>query len=129
MAGSYLLDTDIAIEVLRGDRELWERIRAKPEIYLSVVVLGELYYGARGSGRPVKNAERVDELKGRVTVLGCDEETARVYGELKARLKVRGRMIPSNDLWIAASALQHDLVLVSRDAHYDAVEGLGRDSL
>jgi tRNA(fMet)-specific endonuclease VapC len=51
-------------------------------------------------------------------------ETARQYGEVKNRLRLKGRPLPENDVWIAALALQHDLILVTRDAHFQEVENL-----
>ena len=57
-----------------------------------------------------------------VTVLG--KLYAERYGKVKARLAQLGSMIPENDLWIAATCLVHDLTLASRDAHFEAVEGL-----
>jgi tRNA(fMet)-specific endonuclease VapC len=54
----------------------------------------------------------------------CDTETARRYGEVKNKLKLKGRPLPENDVWIAALALQHDLTLVTRDAHFQEVESL-----
>lgn len=57
-------------------------------------------------------------------ILACDAETARLYGEVKNSLRKKGHPIPENDIWIAATALQHGLILVSRDEHFAEVEGL-----
>lgn len=57
-------------------------------------------------------------------MLGCDAETARQYGEVKNRLRLKGRPLPENDIWIAALALQYDLILVTRDGHFQEVENL-----
>jgi tRNA(fMet)-specific endonuclease VapC len=57
-------------------------------------------------------------------VLVCDVETARHYGRVRNELRRKGRPIPENDIWIAATARQHDLILVTRDPHFDEVEGL-----
>lgn len=54
----------------------------------------------------------------------CDEATARMYGEVKAALRKKGRPIPENDVWIAALARQYDLRLISRDKHFATVENL-----
>ena len=88
------------------------------------VTVGELYYGARRSGRVKANMERVDEFAAESMVLSCDVETAKRYGEIKAQLRKRGRPIPENDIWVAALALQHDLTLVSRDEHFGQVQSL-----
>ena len=56
-----------------------------------------------------------------------DAATARVYGYARDTLRRKGRPIPDNDVWIAAVALQHDLVSASRDSHFERVEGLRLD--
>lgn len=63
----------------------------------------------------------------RGTQLACDAETAQHYGRIKQGLRRRGRPIPENDLWIAATALQHQLVLVTRDDHFYLIEGLATE--
>ncbi len=57
-------------------------------------------------------------------VLLCDVETARYYGDIKNQLRLKGRPLPENDIWIAAVALQHNLTLVTRDAHFQEIENL-----
>ena len=57
-------------------------------------------------------------------MLSIDAPTASRYGRVKGQLKARGRLIPENDVWIAACALEHDLIVVTRDSHFDEVEGL-----
>ena len=59
------------------------------------------------------------------SVLSCDLGTAHVYGEVKDELRLKGRPIPENDVWIAAVARQHGLMLVTRDEHFQHVNGLG----
>ena len=86
--------------------------------------MGELYYGERKSGRAAANVQRVDELAAQNAVLNCDLETAQHYAIIREALRAKGRSLPENDLWIAALALQHNLILVSRDAHFDEIEGL-----
>ena len=58
------------------------------------------------------------------TLLVSDEETAQIYGDLWAELARNGNLIPTNDIWIAASAIQHDLKLITHDAHFQNVNGL-----
>jgi tRNA(fMet)-specific endonuclease VapC len=84
-----------------------------------------LCYGAEKSGRVQVNLAKVDEFVAESTVLGCDAATARRYGDVKNRLRGKGRPLPENDVWIAAMALRYGLVLVSRDAHFREVEFFG----
>lgn len=93
-------------------------------MFIPAIVLGELYYGARKSGQAEKNLARIEEFVRGVAVLACNAGTAREYGLIKNQLRVKGRPIPENDIWIAAVARQRDLVLVSRDDHFAEVEDL-----
>lgn len=121
MGGRYLLDSNVAILALNGQLDLEGRRNAGIEIYLCLTVVGELLFGAARSGRPRANRSRLDQLLLAHPPVPHDLVTAEHYGELKAELAARGRPIPDNDIWIAAAALQHDLTLVTRDRHFDAV--------
>jgi tRNA(fMet)-specific endonuclease VapC len=124
MSGRVLLDTNTVIALFARDSSVESHLEASDEVLLSSVALGELYYGARKSGRPEANAARIDELASITPVLACDAATARYYGEIKNQLRAKARPIPENDVWIAAIALQHGLVLATRDEHFAAVDGL-----
>ena len=124
MSGSYLLDTNIIIALFAGESLIKNNFEQAKEIFIPSITIGELFYGARKSGRTKANLARVDELIANSAVLGCDAETARKYGEVKNQLRLKGRPLPENDIWIAAIALQHHLVLVTRDAHFNEVENL-----
>ena len=124
MSGRYLLDTNIIIALLADEEAVKNNLAQSNEVFIPSNAIGELYYGARKSGRVQANLARVDELIANSTMLGCDAETARQYGEVKNQLRLKGRPLPENDIWIAAIALQHNLVLVTRDAHFQQVENL-----
>lgn len=81
-------------------------------------------YGAWKSTRVQENLAQIEEFALRNNVLSCDLETARQYGRVKHYLQQKGRPLPENDIWIAALALQHDLRLITRDAHFQEIEGL-----
>ena len=70
--------------------------------------------------------QRITELADSVSVLGCNEQTAQYYGTIKDSLRRIGRPIPENDIWIAAVAVQNDLTLITRDAHFEYIENLPR---
>jgi tRNA(fMet)-specific endonuclease VapC len=86
--------------------------------------LGELCFGAYKSGRVKENLARIDEYAANNVVLGCGIDTAYRYGEIRSALQRKGRPIPENDIWIAAIALQLDLTLVTRDTHFEEIDGL-----
>ena len=124
--GKYLLDTNILIAMLADDMIVYVQNKTQnvPKVSLPSPAIGELYYGARKSGRPIENLAKVNRLTQRFPLISCDLETAQWYGIIKERLQRKGRPIPNNDIWIAAIALQYDLILVTRDSHFDEIESL-----
>ena len=128
MSGSFLLDTNIVIGLLAGEPAIQIHFEGDVSAFIPAIVIGELYYGAFASGRRDENIKRIDELVRGANVLDCDAGTGRYYGEVKARLRQRGRLIPENDVWIAALALQNGLTLASRDSHFDEVDNVMRES-
>lgn len=124
MNGRYLLDTNIIIAFLSGNGDVLNRLATAGEVFLPSTAVGELYYGARKSGKTKENLARIDDLVLASAVLACDSETARRYGETKNALRLRGRPLPENDIWIAALARQYGLTLVTRDAHFEEIDDL-----
>ena len=123
-SGKYLLDTNIVIAILDGEREALSNLLGAGEVFVSAVALGELYFGAAKSGRPIENSKRVLRFAETTTVLSCDADVASHYGSLKHRLREKGRPIPENDIWIAALAICEKLSVVTRDRHFAEVDGL-----
>lgn len=124
MSGRFLLDTNIVIAILAVDAAVQQNLKQAADVFIPSIVLGELYYGARKSTRVNSNLQAVDQFAAANRVLLCDSTTAQQYGLVKNLLREKGRTIPENDIWIAAMAKQHGLTLVSRDNHFDEVEGL-----
>jgi tRNA(fMet)-specific endonuclease VapC len=124
MSGKYLLDTNIVIALFANDQAVMTALGLADEIFIPGPVIGELYYGAEKSGRTQANLARLEQFITSNTILPCTEITAKQYGRLKNELRQKGRPIPENDLWIAALAVEHNLTLVSRDQHFQHLEGL-----
>jgi tRNA(fMet)-specific endonuclease VapC len=124
MSGKYLLDTNIIIALFASDASVMQSLAQADEVFIPSIALGELHYGARKSGRSQENLGRIEELVTNSTIVECDADTARQYGDVKNRLRLKGRPLPENDVWIAALALQYGLTLVTRDAHFQEVENL-----
>lgn len=124
MAGSVLLDTSAAAALLRGDQAVGDKLETSEDVYTSIVVIGELLYGARHSTNAAANLEQVAAFAAAIVALPADQQTADVYGRIKQELRAKGRPIPDNDLWIAATAIQYGLALMNRDAHFDDVDEL-----
>jgi tRNA(fMet)-specific endonuclease VapC len=127
MPGRVLLDTNVIIALFSGEPSVSQKL-ADAEVFVPSTVLGELYYGARKSANATANLARIEQFAAAVHVLSCDATTAQLYGQVKDRLRVKGRPIPENDIWIAAVAMQHDLPLATRDDHFKEVHGLGLES-
>ena len=124
MAGSLLLDTSVVIDLFKGRPVAKQVIASTPDLFLPSIVLGELIHGAEASNRRVANLTEVEDFTASVTVLPCDAVTAAHYGEIKAALRAKGRPLPDNDVWIAATARQHLLIVATRDAHFNEIPGL-----
>ena len=124
MNGKYMLDTNIVIAMLSGEQSVVGRAEPTDEFYVSSTIAGEMFYGAYNSGNVDENIQRIESFLTAAVSLPCDESTSRSYGEIKSLLRRRGRPIPDNDIWIAASTMQHSLTLVTRDVHFNDVEGL-----
>ena len=120
----FLLDTNIVIALFAGEARVLNQLQQAVGICIPSIVLGELYYGARKSAQIAVNTQRVDDFAVKNEILSCDLETARQYGIIKKELHSKGRPLPENDIWIAALAIQHDMILVTRDAHFNEIEGL-----
>jgi tRNA(fMet)-specific endonuclease VapC len=124
VSGKFLLDTNIVVALFKDDPLVHERLGQRPMVLVSATVLGELYYGAQKSERLAKNLRQINRFLTRAAVLQSDAATAYEYGMIRNELRLKGRPIPENDLWIAAAARQHDLTVVSRDRHFAEVENL-----
>lgn len=121
-----LLDTNAYSAYLAGDRAVFEAIVAADTVYLSTVVLGELFAGFRGGTGRTRNVEILKQFleKPGVRVVDVTIETAEIFGEIKAELRTRGTPIPLNDVWIAAHALETGAKLVTYDKHFEVVDGV-----
>ena len=122
------IDTNRYVDFARGVPEAVERLQRADEIFVPFVVLGELRAGFAGGTRSRENeANLVRFLNGRrVDVVFADEETTNHYGRLFHQLRRQGTPIPTNDLWIAALVVQHELHLFARDAHFDHLPQIPR---
>ena len=124
MSGRFILDTNIVIAIFNGETSIKEHLLKADEVFISSTVLGELFFGAFKSKRSKTNLKTISNFADSITILNCDKDTAQQYGIVKNKLLDKGKPIPENDLWIAAVAMQNDLILVTRDAHFDEIEEL-----
>ena len=120
------LDTNAYSDFMRGIAERVELVRTVQSIVLPLVVLGELRAVSRPSTATPTNAANLQRFLAspRVSVLAPEEQTTHYYAQLHRQLRDGGRPIPTNDLWIAALAVQHDLVLCTSDRHFRQIPQL-----
>lgn len=120
------LDTNAYTAFKRGDRAVLESLRHADSILVSVTVLGELLAGFAAGSREAANREELASFLAspRVRVVPATTASADLYALVYAALRRKGAPIPSNDLWIAASALEHGAALLSFDAHFRQIDGL-----
>jgi predicted nucleic acid-binding protein len=106
--------------MVKGHRKVLRTIEIADEVWVSPIVLGELKSGfLRGARRRENEAALQRFLESpTIRVLRLDRETAECYAEIQAGLRTAGTPIPTNDIWIAASAMQHGLRVVTTDAHF-----------
>lgn len=122
--GKYLLDTNIIISLFAKDPQIHDRIAKAEEDFIPCIAIEELYFGAYRSSKLEENLARIDEFALSNTVLPCDTDIAKKYGDIKSSLKEKGQPIPENDIWIAAIAQQYGLTLVTKDPHFKAIQNL-----
>lgn len=114
------LDTNAYSDFMRGAETRVQVVRTADRIFLPLIVLGELRAGFAAGNQESNNAAKLQLFlnNARVTVLLPDEQTAHHYAQLFLQLRRAAISIPTNDLWIAALAIQHNLILCTSDAHF-----------
>lgn len=120
MALRLALDTNRLTDLLRGDEVLAQLVETATSVSVPFVVLGELRAGFSLGTKGPDNERALRRLmeKPGVECLLASEATTRHYAQLYRQLREQGTPIPTNDLWIAALVVEHDLVLCSRDRHF-----------
>jgi len=127
MAARYLLDTNIASYIIKGNfPAVRRRLVRHPisDIAISSITEGELSYGVARKPEAVRLRAIVDEFLLRVTVLSWDSDAAREYGELRATLEQQGQPMGSLDMMIGAHALATGLILVTNDRAFNRIAKL-----
>lgn len=115
------IDTNRYVDLCKGVPETVELLEHAELIAMPFVVLAELRAGFSLGRRPADNDRTLRRflMKEGVRVLFADEHTTHHYASVFRQLRKQDTPIPTNDMWLAALALQHNLVLHSRDTHFD----------
>ena len=121
-----IVDTNALSAIADGDPNAEAPFRQALSVAIPVIVLGEYFFGIARSRRRGDYEKWLHHHLPAVTILKIDLDTASKYAEIRLELKVVGKPIPINDLWIAALCRQHSMPLLSRDRHFDLIKGLQR---
>jgi tRNA(fMet)-specific endonuclease VapC len=114
------LDTNAYSDFMRGNPARVQIFRTARHLHIPLIVLGELRAGFAAGNQAATNAANLLRFLNspRVSILLPDEQTTHHYAQIYLQLRKKGSAIPSNDLWIAALVVQHNLVLCTSDPHF-----------
>ncbi|MDD3981719.1 MAG: type II toxin-antitoxin system VapC family toxin [Spirochaetales bacterium] len=121
-----ILDTNAYSAFMGGDKKVFDYIVESEIVYISTIVIGELFAGFYRGERLSQHREELRAFldKDGVEVIDVSIETAEIFGEIKASLSKEGKMIPLNDIWIAAHSVETGAKLISYDTHFKSICGL-----
>ncbi|MBN2251146.1 MAG: type II toxin-antitoxin system VapC family toxin [Candidatus Altiarchaeota archaeon] len=126
----YAVDTDVAIDYLRGRKEAVERLDGLMEHSVTQVTSAELFYGAYRSAKPAERAEEVGGFLDAFEVIDVDRHVCRMFGALKALMRGEGTERSDFDLLVAASCIVNDRVLITGNlGHYRGIPKLRVESV
>jgi tRNA(fMet)-specific endonuclease VapC len=128
MEMNVALDTNAYSDFMRGEPTRIQIVRIARCIHLPLIVLGELRAGFAVGDKESANAANLQRFLNspRVSILSPDEQTTHHYAQLYVQLRKKGAAIPTNDLWIAALVIQHNLILCTSDSHFQHLPQLPR---
>ena len=124
VTGDIAVDANAYIAFAGGEPEVLSLLGHAQTVYLPCTVLGELLFGAANSGRPERNRDLVLGFAAPCVPLDVTPAVAARYAVLRLALRRKGRPIPENDLWIAATCLEAGVPLLTADEHFASVDGL-----
>lgn len=121
-----LIDTSVYASFKRKETVAIDELRRVEYIGINIMILGEILSGFKGGKRDKQNIEELNLFldSQRVHLIQIDEETAAFYAEIYWDLRRKGKPVPSNDMWVAASAMKHGLALFTFDEHFNNINVL-----
>ena len=121
-----LLDSDGYTSFLKGSKEIQKELETADKVFMSVIVLGELFAAFKKGKLESDNLKLLEKFLNKLTVeiIKVSKETAKVYANAKMELEKMGTPIPTNDLWIAAHVLETGSILITFDRHYENISNL-----
>jgi tRNA(fMet)-specific endonuclease VapC len=132
MTLAYLVDTDWAVHWLHSNqriRQRMEELRGQG-LALSPLSPAELWEGVHYSRDPLQSERGLRDFLRHVSFVPIEEETCKLFGMERGRLRAEGKRVADFDLMIAMTARQHDLTLLTNNRrHFEHIEGLRIESL
>lgn len=124
--GPIVLDTNRYVAFKRGDSDAIEIIKRTPAIIINPIIMGELLCGFALGNREERNKKELELFLSseRVQFFNINKETGGYYSKIYRDLRSKGKPIPTNDIWIAATAMQYSLSIFSCDKHFGHISDL-----
>lgn len=121
-----LLDTNAYTRFLAGEHTIIDAITTADVIFLSVIILGELFAGFKYGSKEKENRKNLEIFlaKPLTEVINLSKETAEIYAQIYTALKKAGTLIPTNDVWIAAHTIETGAKLITYDGHFSKIPGI-----
>ncbi len=121
----YIIDTDIAIEYLKGNKEVVEKLNGLENCYLTLFNIAELFYGVFLLSNPEKHYGPVSNFINRFDKLTLDIGSSKIFAKIKVQLRKEGKLIPDFDILIASIALLYDFTVITRNVKdFERIEGI-----
>lgn len=121
----YVLDTDIAVDYLRGNALAIEKLTKLNGLFITKLSLAELFFGVYNSGNIDKHYSKLMDFLAGVRILNLEFDACSSFGRIKSNLKKQGKIIGDFDIMIAAIAIANNFTLITRNLkHYGHIEGL-----
>ena len=122
-----ILDTDICIELIhKNEKVVGEYLTSKGTIHLCSMTVSELFYGVYNSSNVDFHFAKTVGFCSGFPTLNPNQESCRLFGQLKAHLRINGDIIPDADLIIASTAMANNMILVSNNSkHFDRLTSFG----
>jgi tRNA(fMet)-specific endonuclease VapC len=123
---TVLIDTNAFSELLRGNKFILEYLDKSDSVIMTIIVVAELLAGFKVGSKEKENKIILQDLLShpKVIVANASLKTASIFSEIKHYLKLNGKPIPINDIWIAAHALEFEATLVTFDKHFKEIPNI-----
>ncbi len=119
-------DTNAYVSFKKNESEIVEIIQYAECICISPIVIGELLSGFEGGNKTSQNKIELQKFleSPRIRIYNVTIDTSHFFSHIYHSLKIKGKPIPTNDLWIASQALEHGCVVCTHDKHFSYIDGL-----